>query len=77
MPLSRDEIYKKVQDVLVDTLGVDEEEVKPDSVLRDDLACRARFCAATTSHIAPNVQPASSRPSRTSLMRLNSMNRQL
>ena len=41
MPLSRDEIYKKVQDVLVDTLGVDEEEVKPDAVLRDDLGAES------------------------------------
>jgi acyl carrier protein len=29
MPISRDEIYKKVCAVLVDTLGVDEEEVTP------------------------------------------------
>ena len=41
MPMSRDEIYKKVQAVLVDALGVDEEEVKPESVIRDDLGAES------------------------------------
>ena len=35
--MNRDEIYKKVQGVLVDALGVDEEEVTPDAVIKDDL----------------------------------------
>lgn len=41
MALSRDEIYKKVQDVLVDALGVDEEEVTPTAVIRDDLGAES------------------------------------
>ena len=39
--MSRDEIYKKVQAVLVDALGVDEEEVTPDAVIRDDLGAES------------------------------------
>ena len=31
--MTRDEIYSKVKDVLVDALGVDEEDVKPDAKL--------------------------------------------
>ncbi len=41
MPLSRDEIYKKVQAVLVDALGVDEEEVTPTASLREDLGAES------------------------------------
>jgi acyl carrier protein len=41
MALSRDEIYKKVQGVLVDALGVDEEEVTPDAVIKDDLGAES------------------------------------
>src|SRR5436189_4888043 len=41
MAMSRDEIYKKVQGVLVDALGVDEEEVKPDAVIKDDLGAES------------------------------------
>ena len=41
MAMSRDEIYKKVQAVLVDALGVDEEEVKPDATLRGDLGAES------------------------------------
>ena len=39
--MTRDEIYKKVRDVLVDALGVDEEEVTPDAVIRDDLGAES------------------------------------
>ena len=39
--MSREEIYKKVQDVLVDALGVDEEEVTPNAVIRDDLGAES------------------------------------
>src|SRR3954471_21079281 len=39
--MTRDEIYKKVQAVLVDALGVDEDEVTPDSVIRDDLGAES------------------------------------
>jgi acyl carrier protein len=39
--MSRDEIYKKVQAVLVDALGVDEDEVTPDAVIRDDLGAES------------------------------------
>jgi acyl carrier protein len=41
MALSREEIYKKVQDVLVDALGVDEDEVKPTAVIKDDLGAES------------------------------------
>lgn len=41
MALSREEIYSKVQAVLVDALGVDEEDVTPDAVLRDDLGAES------------------------------------
>jgi acyl carrier protein len=39
--MTRDEIYQKVQAVLVDALGVDEDEVKPDAVIRDDLGAES------------------------------------
>lgn len=41
MALSRDEIYKKVQGVLVDALGVDEEEVTPSAKLSEDLGAES------------------------------------
>lgn len=41
MALSRDEIYSKVQGVLVDALGVDEEEVTPTASLRGDLGAES------------------------------------
>ena len=39
--MSRDEIYEKVKAVLVDALGVDEEEVTPNAVIRDDLGAES------------------------------------
>ena len=41
MAMSRDEIYTKVQAVLVDALGVDEEEVTPNAVVKDDLGAES------------------------------------
>jgi acyl carrier protein len=41
MTISRDEIFKKVQDVLVNALGVDEEEVTPQATLRGDLGAES------------------------------------
>jgi acyl carrier protein len=41
MAKSRDEIFKEVQAVLVDALGVDEEEVKPESTLMGDLGAES------------------------------------
>lgn len=41
MALSRDEIYSKVQGVLVDALGVDEEEVTPKARLSADLGAES------------------------------------
>ena len=41
MALSRDEIFNKVQGVLVDALGVDEEEVNPKATLREDLGAES------------------------------------
>lgn len=39
--MTRDEIYKKVQNVLVDALGVDDEDVTPDATLRGDLGAES------------------------------------
>ena len=41
MAMSREEIYSKVQGVLVDALGVDEEQVKPSARLRQDLGAES------------------------------------
>jgi acyl carrier protein len=41
MPMSHDEVYKKVQGVLVDALGVDAEEVTPKAKLREDLGAES------------------------------------
>ena len=41
MALSRDEIYSKVRGVLVDALGVDEEEVTPQARLSTDLGAES------------------------------------
>jgi acyl carrier protein len=39
--MTQDEIYNKVQQVLVDALGVDEDEIKPDAALMDDLGAES------------------------------------
>src|SRR5881392_3774133 len=41
MTMTREEIYSKVQGVLVDALGVDEEDVTPDAALREDLGAES------------------------------------
>jgi len=41
MPQSRDEIFSKVQGVLADALGVDEDEVTPEASLREDLGAES------------------------------------
>lgn len=41
MAKSRDEIFKQVQAVLIDALGVDEEEVKGESTLMADLGAES------------------------------------
>jgi len=41
MALSRDEIYSKVKDVLVDALGVDDDEVTPTATLKGDLGAES------------------------------------
>ncbi len=41
MAMTHDEIYKKTQDVLVDALGVDEEDVVPTASLRADLGAES------------------------------------
>lgn len=41
MAMSRDEVYSKVSGVLVDALGVDEEQVKPTARLRQDLGAES------------------------------------
>ena len=41
MALSRDEIFSKVQGVLVDALGVDEEDVTPTAIIKDDLGAES------------------------------------
>lgn len=39
--MTRDEVYSKVQDVLVDALGVDEDEVSPEAILTADLGAES------------------------------------
>jgi acyl carrier protein len=41
MALSHDEIYQKVQGVLVDSLGVEDEDVRPTASLRQDLGAES------------------------------------
>src|SRR4051794_9788271 len=41
MPMTRDEIYNKVKAVLVDALGVDDDEVTPQATLRGDLGAES------------------------------------
>ena len=41
MALSREEIYDKVKGVLEEALGVDEDEVKPNATLREDLGAES------------------------------------
>jgi len=41
MAMSRDEVFQKVQGVLVDALGVDEEEVTPEATLMGDLGAES------------------------------------
>jgi acyl carrier protein len=39
--MTREEIYDKVKTVLVDALGVDDDEVTPTAVIRDDLGAES------------------------------------
>ncbi|MGF1634200.1 MAG: acyl carrier protein [Phycisphaerae bacterium] len=39
--MTREEIYDKVKDVLVDALGVDDDEVQPTAVIQDDLGAES------------------------------------
>ena len=39
--MSREEIYDKVRGVLVDALGVDDDEVTPEAVIKDDLGAES------------------------------------
>jgi len=41
MAMSREEIYQEVQDVLVDALGVDDDEVEPQATLMGDLGAES------------------------------------
>ena len=41
MPMTRDEVYDKVQETLVDALGVDDEEVTPQATLTGDLGAES------------------------------------
>ncbi len=41
MPMTQDEVFSKVQEVLVDALGVDDDEVTPDAKLVDDLGAES------------------------------------
>ena len=64
MPMSREEIYSKVQAVLVDALGVDEEEVTPNAVIRDSIQSRNECFASVSASAAPNVGRCSSSRAR-------------
>jgi len=39
--MTRDEVYEKVKSVLVDALGVDDDEITPTAVIRDDLGAES------------------------------------
>ncbi len=39
--MSREEVFNKVKDVLVDALGVDDDEIKEDATLRGDLGAES------------------------------------
>jgi acyl carrier protein len=39
--MTRDEIFERVKDVLVEALSVEEEDVTPDAVIRDDLGAES------------------------------------
>lgn len=39
--MTRDEVYAKVQEVLIDALGVDEDEVTPEATLTSDLGAES------------------------------------
>ena len=39
--MTHEEIYAKVKDVLIDALGVDDDEIKPDAVIKDDLGAES------------------------------------
>src|SRR5215212_9855355 len=41
MAMSHDEVYSKVKALLVDTLGVDDDDVTPDAILKDDLGAES------------------------------------
>ena len=41
MPMTQDEILGKVQEILVEALGVDDEEVKPEKTLMGDLGAES------------------------------------
>ena len=41
MAMSRDEMFQEVQEVLVDALGVDDDEVKPEATLMGDLGAES------------------------------------
>ncbi len=41
MAMSRDEIFEKVQEVLVDALGLDDDEVTPEATLMGDLGAES------------------------------------
>ena len=41
MPMTEDEVFQKVQETLVDALGVDDEEVTPEATLTGDLGAES------------------------------------
>ncbi|MFA9476921.1 acyl carrier protein [Phycisphaerales bacterium AB-hyl4] len=41
MPMTQDEVFSKVQDVLEDALGVDDDEVTPEAKLVEDLGAES------------------------------------
>lgn len=41
MAASRDEVFKKVKDVLTDALGVDDDEISPQATLQGDLGAES------------------------------------
>ena len=63
MAMSRDEVFQKVQEVLVDALGVDEDEVTADATLMGDLGAEMLYEAVKGSKLMDLVpRPAGIKP---------------
>ena len=57
MPMTQDEILGKVQEILVEALGVDDDEVKPEATLMGDLGAESFAIKIPAGDLFPdNIQ---------------------